>query len=285
MKKLSIGMYIFTRISIFIALVMLLVPLIWIFSLSLKLSHEVFESYLFLIPKHFTLRNYVTAVEYAEKYLNIGFPKMYLNSFIVTTATIILTIVIAPLGAFAFSNYRFFKGENFINALILATFMLPGQVLLIPLFIMYKKLHMLNTYLTVILPYTIFTIPISILVLRGFFNEIPRALKEAAKIDGASDFIYFFKIIIPMSKPAITTCIIWSFPVIWNEFSLALVFLGKAQLKTLPVGIANIGGGQYIVPYNIFAASMMICIIPTLIVFLIFQKWFMRATRGGAIKG
>jgi len=284
MKKLSLGAYIFTRTTIFVALIVLLLPLLWIFSLSLRLPDEVFESYLFLIPKHLTFQNYIIAFKYTKDYLNIGFPKMYLNSFIVTIATIILTVIIAPLGAFALSNYQF-RGRNFIYTVILATFMLPAQVLLIPLFIMYKKLHILNTYLTVILPYTIFTVPISMLILRGFFNGIPRELKEVAKIDGASDFIYFLKIAIPISKPAIATCIIWSFPIIWNEFSMALVFLGKDQLKTLPVAIATIGGGQYIVPYNIFAASMMICIIPILIIFLAFQKWFIKGTTAGALKG
>jgi len=284
MRKLSIGAYVFTRITIIVGLFIFLIPLIWIFSLSLRLPQEVFESYFFFVPKHITWENYPIAIEYTIKYFHIGFPRMYLNSLIVTFATIILTIVIALLGAFALSSYVF-KGYNLIYALILGTFMLPAQVLLIPLFLMYKEFHMLNTYFTVILPYTIFTVPISILILKGFFDVIPSELREVAKIDGASGFIYFVKIAIPISKPAIATCIIWSFPIVWNEFSLALVFLGREKLRTLPVAIATIGGGQYVVSYNVFAAAMMICIIPILVIFLVLQKWFIRGTTMGALKG
>ena len=136
-----------------------------------------------------------------------------------------------------------------------------------------------------VLPYTLFTVPIATLIFKSFFAEIPKELKEAAIIDGASNFSYFSRIAVPIAKPAIATVIIYSFTLVWNEFLLALIFLGKDQLKPLPVVISNIAGGQYIVPYNIFTASMMICIIPILIVFLWLQKWFLRGVTMGALKG
>ena len=145
--------------------------------------------------------------------------------------------------------------------------------------------YLLNTFPSVSFAYTIFTVPIATLILKSFFSSIPMELKEAAKIDGATEFYYFLRIATPIAKPAIATCIIYSFTLIWNEFLLALVFLGKNELKTLPVAIANIGGGEYIVPYNIFSASMIIVIIPILIVFLIFQKWFIKGVTAGALKG
>jgi len=209
---------------------------------------------------------------------------MYLNSFIITSSTIVITLFIALLAGFALSNYRF-KGTNTIFSLILASFMIPTQVILIPLFVFFKKIHILNTYLAVILPYTLFTVPIAVLIFKSFFTEIPRELKEAAIIDGASNFLYFLKVAIPIARPAIATCIIYSFTLVWNEFLLALIFLGKNELKPLPVAISNIAGGQYIVPYNIFTASMMICIIPILIIFLWLQKWFLRGVTVGALKG
>jgi raffinose/stachyose/melibiose transport system permease protein len=219
-------------------------PLFWIFTLSLKLPNEVFEAHFILIPKHITFKNYPAALDYAKMYFKIGFPRMYLNSFVISAATIVLT-----------------------------------------LFVFFKKIHILNTYLAVVIPYTLFTVPIAVLIFKSFFSEIPRELKEAAIIDGASNLSYFLRVAIPIAKPAIATCIIYSFTLVWNEFLLALVFLGKDKLKPLPVAISNIAGGQYIVPYNIFTASMMICIIPILIVFLWLQKWFLRGVTMGALKG
>lgn len=284
MRKLTVSAYIFTRIVVIVGLVAIIFPLLWIFSLSLRLPKEVFDSYFFIIPKNITFDNYPAALEYAKMYFNIGFPRMFLNSFFVASSTIALTLFISLLAGFALSNFKF-KAHSAIYTLILASFMIPTQVLLIPLFILFKKAGILNTYLAVILPYTIFTVPIAVLIFRDFFNRIPRELKEAAIIDGASGFYYFLKVAIPISKPAIATTIIYSFTLIWNEFLLALVFLGKDKIKTLPVAIANIAGGQYIVPYNVFTASMMICIIPILIIFLIFQKWFIRGVTAGALKG
>jgi len=284
MRKLSIPAYITTRFIVFLGLFVIVFPLFWIFTLSLKLPNEVFKAYFFIIPKHVTLKNYVSALDYARMYFKIGFPRMYLNSFIITSSTIVLTLFIALLAGFALSNYRF-KGTNTIFSLILASFMIPTQVLLIPLFVFFKRIHILNTYFAVILPYTLFTVPIAVLIFKSFFTEIPHELKEAAVIDGASNFLYFLKVAIPIAKPAIATCIIYSFTLVWNEFLLALIFLGKNELKPLPVAISNIAGGQYIVPYNIFTASMMICIIPILIIFLWLQKWFLRGVTVGALKG
>jgi ABC-type glycerol-3-phosphate transport system permease component len=284
MRKLSVGAYAFTRFVVIIGLIIIIFPLFWIFTLSLKLPNEVFQAYFVIIPKHVTFQNYIDALDYAKMYFKIGFSRMYLNSFIITSATIVLTLFMALLAGFALSNFRF-RGINTVFSLILASFMIPTQVLLIPLFIFFKKIHILNTYLAVVFPYTLFTVPIGTLIFKSFFSEIPRELKEAATIDGASDFSYFLKVAVPIAKPAIATVIIYSFTLVWNEFLLALVFLGKDQLKPLPVAISNIAGGQYIVPYNIFTASMMICIIPVLIVFLWLQKWFLRGVTMGALKG
>jgi raffinose/stachyose/melibiose transport system permease protein len=284
MRKLSIPAYIVTRFVVIVGVLVIVFPLFWIFTLSLKLPNEVFEAHFILIPKHITFKNYPAALNYAKMYFKIGFPRMYLNSFIISAATIVLTLFMSLLAGFALSDFRF-RGSSAVISLILASFMIPTQVMLIPLFVFFKKIHILNTYLAVVIPYTLFTVPIAVLIFKSFFSEIPRELKEAAIIDGANNFSYFLRVAIPIAKPAIATCIIYSFTLVWNEFLLALVFLGKDKLKPLPVAISNIAGGQYIVPYNIFTASMMICIIPILIVFLWLQKWFLRGVTMGALKG
>jgi len=168
----------------------------------------------------------------------------------------LIALVIAGLASFSFSNYRF-RGKEFVFTIIIASFVIPAQVLLIPLFFILRNAGMLNTYL----------------------------IKESAKIDGASDFRIFLQIIIPLSKPAIASAVILLFLETWNEFIFALVFLQDPKLQTIPVAIAKIAGGKYIVPLGTYGASIMITVIPVLIIFIIFQKWFIAGMTMGAIKG
>jgi ABC-type glycerol-3-phosphate transport system permease component len=192
--------------------------------------------------------------------------------------------VVSSLAAYGFliSN---FAGKEGIYIIIVLSFMVPQQVLLIPLFILVKKMHLLNTYLSVIFPYITFGIPIAILILRTFFEQVPKELREASTVDGARNFTIFFRIMMPISRPAVATCVIFLFLQTWNEFLLALVFLRKSVIQTIPVTIAKIGGGSYIIPWGIYAASVVISTIPVIIIFIIFQKWFVSGVTLGAVKG
>ena len=155
---------------------------------------------------------------------------------------------------------------------IIASFVIPAQVLLIPLFFILRKAGIINTYLAVIIPYVGFLIPIATLILRSFFEQIPKEIKESAKIDGASDLRIFSQIVLPLSKPAIASCIILLFLETWNEFIFALVFLQNPKFQTIPVAIAKIAGGKYIVPIGTYSAAIMITIIPVLIHFYNFPE-------------
>lgn len=265
-------------------IIFVLFPILWILSLSLRTPDEVFTAYAFLIPKHFTVNNYVESFAYVQKWLGLNYLQMFRNSIIVTTLSLLISIVISSLSAFGFSNYSF-RGKELSFTIILLSFMIPVQVLLIPLFLLLKKFGILNTYWALIFPYISFSIPISTLILRRFFEGIPRELKEAAKIDGASDFNIFLRVILPLSKPALATSIIFLFLEVWNEFLYALVFLHKDELQTIPAAIAKIGGGRFIIPYGLYAASIMITTIPVIIIFMVFQKWFIRGITAGALKG
>ena len=130
-----------------------------------------------------------------------------------------------------------------------------------------------------------FFIPIGILILRAFFEGIPVEIKEAARVDGVSNFQMFLKIILPLSKPAIATCIILLFLETWNEFLFALIFLQNPKFQTVPVAIAKIAGGKCFAALGIYGAAVMITIIPILIVFVIFQRWFISGVTLGAVKG
>lgn len=280
----SKGSIIITRLIIFFVIISMLFPILWVLSLSIRLPEEVNDAYLFIIPKHISIINYIEAFKFSEKWIGLTFIEMFKNSIIVTLAALLISIVIASLAGFGYSNYKF-RGKEISFTVLLMSFMLPVQVLLIPLFILLKKFGILNTYWAVIFPYVTFSIPIATLILRGFFEGIPKELKESAKIDGATDFIMFLKIVLPLSKPAIATCLIFLFLEVWNEFLYALIFLQKSNLQTIPIAIAKIGSGRFHIPIGTYAASIMITTIPVIIIFLVFQKWFIRGITQGAIKG
>jgi len=283
-KKRTPVFYVITRIIIIITIIGILFPILYIFSLSLRTKETLYQDTLYIIPKAVTHQNYVNAWNYATTRLNVSFIQMFRNSIVCTLSAIVVSIVFASLGAFSFSQYRF-KGKEVVFTTLIASYVVPAQVLLIPLFFVMVRLGLLNNYLAVILPYIGFSIPIATLILRSFFEQIPHEIKEAAIIDGASDFQVLTRIILPLAAPALASCIILLFLETWNEFIYALVFLQNPAIQTIPVAVAKIAGGKYLVPIGTYAAAIMITVIPVLVVFMLFQKWFVAGVTMGALKG
>jgi len=275
--------YILTRILIFLVLIAILFPLIWIVSLSLRHENQIYESYGYVIPKHPTFENFPKAVNYVQDKLKLSFLRMFGNSALVTFSSIGIAIFFAILGGYGFANFRF-KGKATIFNSIVLSMMIPVQIILIPIFYLFSKLNIKDT-LSLILIYAALGIPISVLILRGFFEQIPEELRDASKIDGANELQHLVKVVLPLSKPAIASCIIFLFLQIWNEFLLALVFIPSGKWQTLPEAISKIGGGQYVVPWGIYSASIVIASLPVLIIFSIFQRWFIEGVTLGALKG
>jgi ABC-type glycerol-3-phosphate transport system permease component len=282
--KRNPGFFIFTRIIILVAVIVILFPIFYIFSLSIRTPETVYQDTIFIIPKAATYKNYIAAWEYAKVRLNVTFLQMFRNSVICTVSAIVLAILFASLGSFSFSNFKF-KGKELTFTTIIASYVVPPQVLLIPLFFIMKRLGILNNYLAVIFPYIGFSIPIATLILRSFFEQIPHEIREAAKIDGARDLQVLMRIVLPLSAPAIASCIILLFLETWNEFIYALVFLQNPEIQTIPVAIARIAGGKFRLPLGTYGAAIMITVIPVLIVFMLFQKWFIAGMTMGAVKG
>ncbi len=282
--KRSPGFFILSRIIILVAVIVILFPILYIFSLSIRTPETVYQDTFFVIPKEATYKNYIAAWEYAKVRLNVTFLQMFRNSIICTVSAIILSVLFASLGSFSFSHFKF-RGKELTFTTIIASYVVPPQVLLIPLFFIMKRLGILNTYLAVIFPYIGFSIPIATLILRSFFEQIPHEIKEAAKIDGARDLQILIRIVLPLSAPALASCIILLFLETWNEFIYALVFLQNPEIQTIPVAIARIAGGKFRLPLGTYGAAIMITVIPVLIVFILFQKWFIAGMTMGAVKG
>lgn len=283
-SNISIGNYIVTRIYIYALVIIILIPIIILVAISVTNSSHMTETYLSFFPKNPTLGNFAEAIKVAQDVINIPFWKMILNSVIVTSISIVISLVISALAGFGFSNYKF-KGKEFLFVITLLTMMIPIQTYIIPLFLVIKKLGLLNSYMGLALPYSTIGIPLSVLLFRGFFEGIPKDLKDAAEIDGASDFYYFLKIIIPISKPVTAAVVIFLFLSFWNEFLLALVLIQNYSLQTIPLAMSRMISGKAPVLPPVYASFVMLTVIPILIIFAIFQKWFIKGITAGAIKG
>jgi len=282
--SLTKSQFIFTRVVLYITLIIIIIPILWIFSVSLKRPGEMHLSYFFFFPRHISFENYLDAPRYIFEFLDISVPRMFLNSIIVTSSSIIIAVIIASLAGFAFSNYVF-KGREWLFTLIIAVLIIPKYGLVIPLYLQFNQLHLLNTYFSLIFIYVTFNLPLSIFILRGFFEQVPLELRDAAKIDGASDFYYFTRIVLPLSRAGIATVSIFSFLEFWNEFLFAFLFIRDYEMQTIPAVLARMGGGRVPIPLGIYTATIMIIIIPVMIIFAIFQKWFIKGLSEGAIKG
>jgi ABC-type glycerol-3-phosphate transport system permease component len=266
-----------------LVLIMILVPLIWIVSLSLRHEDQIYESYGYIIPKEPTFENFPRAVNYVEDRLKLSFLRMFANSALVTFSAIAIAIFFAIMGGYGFANFKF-RGKSVIFNSIILSIMIPVQVILIPAFFLFTRLQIKGT-MSLILLYAALGIPISVLILRGFFAQLPDELRDASKIDGANDFQHLLKVVLPLSKSAIASCIIFLFLQTWNEFLIAIVFIPFGKWQTLPAAISKIGGGQYVVPWGIYSASIVIASFPVIILFSIFQRWFIEGVTLGALKG
>ena len=275
--------YILTRIVILFFMIIIIFPLLYTLSLSVRSPDTVYSARYFLIPYEFSLQNYYDAFFYAEERLKVSFPRMFLNSIIVTTSSVFLIISLSIFAAFSFSHLRFPMKESLYNVMI-ASVAMPAQVLLIPLFYLLIYFGIINTYTAVILAYAGFLIPIGILILRMFFEQIPGELTEAGIVDGASDFQLLMRILLPLAKPAIATCVILLFLDTWNEFIYAMIFMQDPTIHTVPVGLAKIGTSRYHINIGTYSASVMITIIPVMLIFAIFQRWFIAGMTMGALK-
>lgn len=281
--KHSPAFYILSRLVVLFFIIIIIFPLLYTFSMSIRSPETVYSAKFFLIPEEFSFQNYIDAFEYGEKRLKVSFPRMFVNSIIVTSCSVSLIIGLSIFAAFGFSHYKFPLKESVYNIMI-ASVAMPAQVLLIPMFYILLYIGILNTYQAVILAYAGFLIPIGILILRMFFEQIPKELSEAAIVDGASDFQLLIKILLPLAKPAIATCIILLFLDTWNEFVYAMVFMQDSSIHTIPVALAKIGTSRYQISIGTYSAAIMITVIPVLMIFAIFQRWFIAGITMGALK-
>jgi len=244
----------------------MVVPLVWMVSTSLKTKLGVFHIPPNFIPSNPQWHNYVDMLK------AVPYGRWFLNSVFISVTQTVIYLFVASLAGFAFARLRF-PGRELIFTLYLATLMVPGEVTLIPKFILMKELHLIDTYAAVILP-GVFN-AYGVFLLRQFFMTLPDSLEEAAVIDGASYFRIYWQIILPLAGPALATLGLFSFMGAWNDFLWPLIVINSEHLKPLSVGLAGFHG-LYETHWPHLMAASTLALIPIILVFVIAQKYFVR---------
>lgn len=258
-------------------------PLLFVVSYSLRRADELsLDRFAGLVPVHVRWANYPDAFDLVAGSL-ISIPRIVLNSAIVTAGAIAIALAAAVLAAYAFSIVPF-RGRRIVFYLLLMALIVPIPVMLIPEFLTVKQYGLIGSRLSLILPYAAFGLPLPILVLTTFFREIPAEILEAATLDGASRLRTLRSIILPLSRPALATCVIFLTLMYWNEFPLALVMVQDASLTTVPLAIAGLQS-RGVAAWELIAAAIMVMSIPVIALFVAFQRQFIEGLAQGSVKG
>ncbi|WP_373312721.1 carbohydrate ABC transporter permease [Paenibacillus glycanilyticus] len=254
-----------------------LYPLLWLAIYSLKTNEEILSGQFFALPHALQWGNYTAAMESGN------YVKYLLNSLKVTLITMVGVLFLSSLVSFAISRFKWKYGQA-VMVLFLIGMMIPMQATLLPLMIIFKNIHILNTHWSLILPYIAFQTPIAVFILSGFMKSIPNEIEESAIVDGAGVFRIFWSIILPVSVPPMMTVCILTFINIWNEYILAATFISTERLKTLPFGVYSFVS-QYSVNYGAIGAFLVLGALPVIIIYFLLADKITKGMVAGAVKG
>jgi ABC-type glycerol-3-phosphate transport system permease component len=262
-------------LQVLLAIVILL-PFFWMVSVSLKPADEPFAIPARLWPENPTLANYVTA-------FRPEFRQYFINSVIVSLSTVVITVTLGLLAAYAFTRFQM-RLLTIAMTLVVVTQMFPASAIIIPIYKMMKGAGLLNTYVSLVIAYITVTLPVAIWMLRGFLAKIPVTLEEAAAIDGAGPLRAFWQVIVPLCRPGIAATAVFVLIVTWQEFLFALSFTSTKEMRTLPVGV-NDFIGQYGIRYGELMASSVLISLPVVLAFFVLQRQFVAGLTAGSVKG
>lgn len=258
-------------------LVAILLPFYWMFITSFKPNTDISAYPPSLFPRSWTF------VHYRNAFGLFQFGVYMRNSVIVALSSTFFVLAFASMAGFAIARLPVkAKTPTMVGLLMISVF--PPIAIITPLYMLLRTVGWLNSYQALIIPYTAFNLPFATWILRNYFLQVPGALFEAAKIDGASVFQTFYRIFLPLTSPGLFTAAVFTFVASWTEFFMALVFNTSNSMRTIPVGIA-LFSGQFSVPYGDLFAGSVASIVPILILVVIFRKWIVSGLTAGAVKG
>jgi ABC-type glycerol-3-phosphate transport system permease component len=265
-----------SSVILFVVAAIFLLPLIWMLSSSLKPEYQVFEMPPRLIPNPVRWQNYVEALTY------VPFGRYTLNTAFITIMVIIGHTLSCTIVAYGFARLRA-PGRDALFILVLATLMLPYPVTMVPLYVLFNRLGWVNSFLPLIVP-AFFGSPFYIFLLRQFFLRIPNELEDAARMDGANLLQILYRIILPLSMPAIATVAIFTFQFTWNDFLTPLIYLHDQRLYTVALGL-NFFRSSFQVSWAYLMAASLVTMLPVIIVFFLAQRLFVEGISISGIKG
>ncbi|MBB6481078.1 sugar ABC transporter permease [Spirochaeta isovalerica] len=252
-------------------------PILRIMTISLRPGDRLMSTSLALIPPDATFSNYTAALFEKDFFLWLW------NSLVITLATAVIGLTLASTSAYAISRWKF-PGRNAMLIFLLGTQMIPAAMLMVPLYLLAAKFGLINTYRGLVIAYSVSAVPFSIWILKGYYDSIPTTLEEAAMIDGASRMYTFWRIILPLTTPALAIAFLFNFMNSWNEFMLARIMLPKSGMFTWPLGLQSLQG-QFTTQWGVYAASSIMISIPVVALFLYSSKWLVNGLTAGSVKG
>ncbi|KAB0677410.1 carbohydrate ABC transporter permease [Aureimonas leprariae] len=269
------------RLFLLFLLLFTVLPMFWMVLTSVKTQFAALQYPPQWWPSEPTLENYRKLLDPSNS-VGAEFLNYFWNSFKVSFATTVLGVAVAVPAAYAFSRFRF-PGRTFLFFGVLLRNMFPAVIFLTPLFILMRWMGLVNSHWSLIITYLTFGLPLSIWLLKGFFDNIPVQLEQAARIDGATRFQAFLLIVMPLSTPGIIATAIFSFIGAWNEYVYALTFLSRQEQMTLPVGVQRFFS-EFATDWPGVMAATFLMSVPVVVLFLVLQKYFVRALTEGAVK-
>jgi len=257
--------------------VIMVLPFLYMLSTSFKS-----QTYVLTIPPQF-IPHPATVGNYTDAWTTDDFARYFLNSVVVAVTTTALSLLLSSMMAYAFARFSF-PGRKILFKLLLLGLMIPPIMLIIPQFILAKYFHLIDSMAGLIVFYVGFSLSLNTFLLRGFFQAIPLELEQAMQVDGAGAWTRYWRLILPLSKPALATATIFTFLGSWDEFTWALTIINSPSKRTLPLAIALFQGQNSTLWGLVFAASI-IAVVPVIVVFLLFQRYFVQGLTAGAVKG
>jgi arabinogalactan oligomer/maltooligosaccharide transport system permease protein len=277
MKKTSPLQYIIVYSLLLVAVAWSIYPILRVITISIRPGDNLLNESLQIIPDDWTFQNYITL------FTDHPFGTWIWNSILVTVTVMITGVALASTAGYALSRFKF-PGREASLLSLLVTQMFPATMLLLPLFIMLSSLHLINTYLGLIVIYSSTALPFCVWQMKGYYDTIPYSLEEAARIDGASRFMAFYKIILPLASPALVITALFSFMSSWTEYIVAAQVLWYEEMFTLPIGLKSFQANMT-TEWGLYAAGAMIVSIPAIALFLFLTKYLIGGLTLGSVKG
>ena len=262
---------------VIVSLAILMIPIAWMVSTSLKPTEDVFEIPPRWIPARITLENF-------SSQFNDVLRRIFFNSLVVGVASAALATFTGALCAYALARFRFWANTG-VLLFFLASMAFPIPLIMISMYVLFVKVGLLDTYGALVLGHTVITLPVAVWLLKNFFETLPIEVEEAAFVEGAGPLYTLFFIVLPMARPAMAAAAIFVFVTSWNEFMFGLAFITSNEMRPLPVGISMYFLVQFDSAWSELMAVALMVTVPILVLFLVFQKTFMHGVTAGAVKG